>query len=469
MDRSNLQVIPPVHRLLSDPRLRDWEGRLGREVVRAHARSLLAELRAAYRKGTQAPTDEPALVDLLIDRLRSDRPGIRPIINATGILIHTGLGRAPLGESVAAHVAAVARGYCTLEFDAEGGGRGDRTAAVAELLRVLTGAEDATVVNNNAAATLLTLRALASGREVVVSRGQLVEIGGSYRLPEVFAASGARLREVGTTNKTRLVDYERAVGLDTAALLRVHTSNYQIVGFAESVAIADLATLARERGLLCIDDIGSGALGPGLPDGVAGEPTFRESLAAGADLVLGSGDKLLGGPQAGIIVGRRDAVRRVVADPLWRACRMDKLNLAALEAILRAARSPVVAARTIPLWSLLACPAGEIERRARRLADRLREQLGQTGTVVSTNAHVGGGSAPEQALPSFAVRLGAPLGRPPRPPSDAARALRLGEPAVAATVREDALWLDLRAVFPHEDEAIIQALGQSLNLVGDTP
>ena len=239
------------------------------------------------------------------------------MINATGILLNTGLGRAPLAAEAAEAVDRVVRGYCNLEFDLESGERGRRTDGVESLLARLTGAEAAAVVNNNAAATILAVRALAAGREVVVSRGQLVEIGGSFRLPEIFEVSGARLVEVGTTNRTRLADYERAIGPNTAALLRVHASNFRIVGFTEQVPIADLAALGRARGLWTIDDIGSGALAPGLPPGVAGEPTVAEGLAAGADLVLFSGDKLLGGPQCGLLVG---SARRSGSSVATRSC-----------------------------------------------------------------------------------------------------------------------------------------------------
>jgi L-seryl-tRNA(Ser) seleniumtransferase len=355
-------------------------------------------------------------------------------------------------------VAAVATGYCNLEFDLEEGLRGRRSAGVAELIRRLTGAEAATVVNNNAGATMLALRALAIGREVVVSRGQLVEIGGSYRLPEVFEASGARLREVGTTNKTRLSDYERAIGPDTAALLRVHSSNYRIVGFTESVEIADLAALGRSKGVLTIDDIGSGALGPGRPPGVVGEPTVAEGLASGADLVLCSGDKLLGGPQCGLLIGRSEVIRRVESDPLMRALRVDKMTLAALEATLRLALDPSRAARSIPLWGFLSTSVETLRDRADRLAGRLREEFGLGASAVESVAYVGGGSAPDEAIASASVRLDPPLpGRCPGA-SEASRALRVGSPAVVCRVQSGALWFDLRSVFPEDDGKIAEAI-----------
>ena len=340
-----------------------------------------------------------------------------------------------------------ARGYCNLEIDLTSGDRGRRADGVADLLQRLTGAEAAAVVNNNAAATILALRALAAGREVIVSRGQLVEIGGSFRLPEIFEVSGARLREVGTTNKTRLADYERAIGPETAALLRVHASNYRIVGFTEQVPIAELAALGKARGLWTIDDVGSGALAPGLPPGVSGEPTVAEGLAAGADLVLFSGDKLLGGPQCGLLVGRAAVVARLSADPLMRALRVDKMTLAALEATLRLALDPVLGGRSIPLWAFLTTPVDRLKERAERLAGGFRAELGLDATVVETTAFLGGGSAPADPLPSAAVRLaGADYSE-----ASLARALRLGEPAVLARVQGGAVLLDLRALSEAEE------------------
>jgi L-seryl-tRNA(Ser) seleniumtransferase len=278
-------------------------------------RQALEEARNALAEGRPFPCDPDALARRAILILDEDRPALRSVVNATGILLHTGLGRAPLAAEAAVAVLRVVNGYCNLELDLESGERGQRASGISELLRRLTGAEAATVVNNNAAATVLALRALAAGREVIVSRGQLVEIGGSFRLPEIFAVSGARLREVGTTNKTRLSDYAQAIGPDTGALLRVHASNFRIMGFTESVGIAELAALGKSRGLFTIDDIGSGALGPGRPPGISSEPTVAEGLAAGADLVLCSGDKLLGGPQCGILAGSRSAIGRIRPTP----------------------------------------------------------------------------------------------------------------------------------------------------------
>jgi L-seryl-tRNA(Ser) seleniumtransferase len=390
--------------------------------------------------------------------LRNDRPALRRVLNASGILLHTGLGRAPLASEAVEAVAASARGYCNLEIDLETGERGQRAASVATLLRALTGAEAATVVNNNAGATVLALRALAAGREVIVSRGQLIEIGGSFRLPEICAASGARLVEVGTTNRTRLVDYERAIGPETAALLRVHPSNYRIVGFTESVAIADLAALARSRGVYSIDDIGSGALGPGLPPGVGGEPTVAEGLAAGADLVLCSGDKLLGGPQCGLVLGLQTAVSRLESDPLMRALRVDKMTIAALEATLRLALDPDLAIRRVPLWAFLCAAPETLRERATGIAASFRDDLGLDASVVETQAFLGGGSLPAEPIPSWSVRVAPPYPGRGSSESEWARALRLGDPPVVTRVQGGAVLFDLRAIDPRDDSALLAAV-----------
>lgn len=457
-DPHPLRRLPPVHEVLSEPALAGWEGRRGRAEVREAVRTAIDLTRTALARGEAADPAAAAIAARAAASLASDRPCLRPVLNASGVLLHTGLGRAPLAPEAAEAVDRVVRGACNLEFDLEGGERGRRTTGVEGLLRRLTGAEAATVVNNNAAATVLALRALAAGREVVVSRGQLVEIGGSFRLPEIFEVSGARLREVGTTNKTRLADYERAVGDSTAALLRVHASNFRVVGFTESVGIAELARLARSRGLWCIDDIGSGMLTPGLPPGLAGEPTAAEGLAAGADLVLFSGDKLLGGPQCGVILGTRDAVGRVASDPLMRAVRVDKMTLAALEATIRLALDPARAADRIPLWSFLNSDPAALRERAERLAESLRSVPGLSASVVATEARLGGGGAPMESLPSSAVRLAPPYPGPFGSEAELARGLRLGEPAVVPRVRGGAVLLDLRSLAAGEDARVLEAV-----------
>ena len=453
--------LPPVHEVLAWPGLATILEAKGREATLRAVRSAIDEARQGLAAGLEPAVDVESLGRLAESSLAGERPWLRPVINATGILLNTGLGRSPLAREAAEAVDRVVRGYCNLEFDLDRGDRGNRTDGVEALLARLTGAEAAAVVNNNAAATILAVRALAAGREVVVSRGQLVEIGGSFRLPEIIEVSGARLVEVGTTNKTRLVDYERAIGPATAALLRVHPSNYRVVGFTEDVSIADLARLGLERDLWTIDDIGSGAIGPGLPPHVRGEPTATGGIEAGADLVLFSGDKLLGGPQSGILVGSSEAIKLVRRDPLMRALRVDKMTLAALETTLQLALDPALAGSKIPLWAFLNATQGRLLDRARRLSESFRSGLGLVAEVVEAHAYLGGGSAPVEPIPTAAVRVGPPF--PPSFPSEGtwARALRLGDPSVVARIQGGAVLFDLRAVAEAEDALIEDAVRRS--------
>ena len=450
--------------MIDDPSLAATIAERGYRAVVEEVRRAIDEARGRILGGDTARTEIPELAAQVVGRLRVDRRTLRPVLNLTGILLNTGLGRAPLAAEALDAIAEVARGYCNLEFDLVDGGRGHRTSGVAALLCEITGAEAAAVVNNNAGATILALRALANGREVVVSRGQLVEIGGSFRLPEIFEVSGARLREVGTTNKTRLADYERAIGPETAAILRVHPSNYRVVGFTEEVGIGDLVGLAHARGLSAIDDVGSGRLDESRPPIVGDEPSAAAGIRAGADLVLFSGDKLLGGPQCGVLVGTREAVAKVEADPLMRALRVDKLTLAALEATLRLARDPGLGAAKIPLWAALAVPVEVLRARAEGLAEAIRAGSGCAASAVETVAYLGGGSMPGREVPSAGVRIGPPF--PAAAPSEAALAatLRRGDPAVVGRVQAGALWLDLRACPARDDPEIVAALhraGQS--------
>ncbi len=380
------------------------------------------------------------------------------MINATGVLLHTGLGRAPLALEAIEAVDSVARGYCSLELDLDDGDRGRRTAGIERLLCELTGAQAATAVNNNAGATVLALKALAAGREVIVSRGELVEIGGSFRLPEILAVSGARLREVGTTNKTRLSDYKQAIGPETAAILRVHRSNFQIVGFTETPKVSDLVKLAHDRGIWAIDDIGSGAIDRDRPLAQPpDEPTAVESIKAGADVVLFSGDKLLGGPQCGVIAGTKQAVERIESDPLMRALRLDKLVLAALEATLRLALDPARAAARIPLWMMAGIPVEVLSARADALARNLG-RLGYRATVVPSNSCLGGGSAPIEPIPSSAVAISAPFPAPHESEAGLAMALRRGDLPVIVRVQKGVVLLDMRTVPADSDADLLDAL-----------
>jgi L-seryl-tRNA(Ser) seleniumtransferase len=395
------------------------------------ARSVLARAREQIRAGS----DPGDLGERLGEELRAARaPRLRRVLNATGVIVHTNLGRAPLAASALEQVADAARGYSNLEYDLAAGGRGSRQAHVAGLLSRLTGAESALVVNNNAAAVLLALAALAEGREVLVSRGELIEIGDGFRIPDVLARSGARLREVGTTNRTRAADYEDAIGPDTAVLLRVHQSNFRVVGFTEQPSVDELAQVAQSHKLVFVDDLGSGALVD-----VGDEPTARGSIAAGAELVCFSGDKLLGGPQAGIVVGRADLVERLRRHPLQRALRADKLTLAALEGTLRLA---LERPDEVPVLRMLREPAETVRERAERLADLV------AGEVEQTVARAGGGALPLAELPSFACAVEEEL----------AERLRGGEPPVVGIVRDGKLLLDCRTLADSELDEVAAAV-----------
>ena len=398
------------------------------------ARAVLARARAEI----QAGLDPGDLTTRLRDELTQIRtPSLRNVINATGVIVHTNLGRAPLPEAALAQVAVAARGYSNLELDLPSGARGSRQEHVATLLRRLTGAEAALVVNNNAGALLLAVAALADGREVLASRGELIEIGDGFRIPEVLERSGARLVEVGTTNRTRASDYERAVGDDTALLLRVHQSNFRLVGFTERPTLGELADVGRRHGLPLLDDLGSGAL-VDLGD----EPTARAALDEGADLVCFSGDKLLGGPQAGIVLGRAELVERLRRHPLHRALRIDKLSLAALAGTLLLYVEPGRALREVPVLRMLHEDPASVRARAEQLAAAVG------GEVEETVARVGGGALPLAELPSFACALEESLSAP----------LRLGDPAVVGIVRDGRLLLDCRTLADDELGAVIAAV-----------
>ena len=420
-----LRDLPSVDELLRDERLAGEPHDLAVEA----ARSALARAREEIAAGN----DPEPLVDAVLEELgRARSPSLRRVLNATGVLIHTNLGRAPLAEAALARVAEVGGGYSNLEYDLARGERGSRQDHLGPLLERLTGAEAALVVNNNAAAVLLALAALAEAREVVVSRGELIEIGDGFRIPDVLARSGARLVEVGTTNRTRAADYEHAIGPETAVLLRVHQSNFRVVGFAERPQLSELAAIARRHELPLVDDLGSGALA-----GIGDEPTPAESLRAGADLVCFSGDKLLGGPQAGIVVGRADLVERLRRHPLQRALRADKLTLAALEGTLALALDPATR-DDVPVLRMLHEPIELVRARAERLA----ELVG--GEVEETVARVGGGALPLAELPSAACAVEESLAEP----------LRLGEPPVIAVVRDGSTLLDCRTLSDAEVEQV---------------
>jgi len=446
------RALPSVDRLLAHERLRSL-GEGERPVVTEIVRQALETARAAVTQGRPAPTEDQLVESVLGLAEAVFRPSLRPLVNATGVIIHTNLGRAPLSEEAVAAMAAVAAGYSNLEFDLDAGARGSRFAHLESVLCQLTGADAAMAVNNNASAVLLALSSLARDREVIVSRGQAVEIGGGFRIPDVMRQSDARLVEAGTTNRTYLRDYESAVTPDTAAIMRVHASNFRIVGFTETPQIHDLARLAHEHGVLLLDDLGSGCLLDTTRFGLAPEPTVQESLAAGADLAMFSGDKLLGGPQAGIIVGRRDLVDRLRRHPLARALRMDKVTIAALTATLvHYLRGEAM--EKLPVWRMISAPLSDIQRRARRWV----RAIGEPAKIVDGRSMVGGGSLPEESLPTKLVAIpgdGAYV-------TDLARRLRLSDPPVVARIERDALLLDPRTVLPRQDSTVVQVVKTAL-------
>ena len=452
-----LRCLPSISALLEHEEVVGWLHALPRAAVVASLQAALEVLRERILSGeiVEALPEHDILVLAEGELTRRSMPSLRPVINATGIVLHTGLGRAPLCDSAIEAIVEGASGYCNLEYDLTTGQRGKRSAHVRQLLCDVTGAASALVVNNNAAATLLILKTFAENREVVVSRGQLVEIGGSYRLPDILAASGAKLREVGTTNRTRLSDYEKAAfpGI-TAMLLHVHTSNYQVVGFTESVGIADLVKLAKRLGVLAVDDLGSGALFDLSTHGLPPEPHVPGSLNAGADLVCFSGDKLLGGPQCGIIAGRADLIACIEANPLMRTYRVDKLILLALEATLRHYLDPEDALTSIPALRMMNVATDELAARAQALAEDLQQALpGQRFLVCSDVGYVGGGSMPGKELPTVVVQW-----RPEGATAEAvAQALRVSETPVVVRIRDGAICLDLRTIRPSDMEDLIEA------------
>ncbi len=452
--KSELRKLPSVDRMLQDEAIATLVEEHGHDLVVAAIREVLEEARQGIVAGMPCPS-VAALADSVAGRVAASlRPTLRPVINATGVIIHTNLGRAPLSAEAREAMEAVARGYSNLEFDLEAGRRGSRYVHAEELLCRLTGAEAALVVNNNAGAVLLMLTALAKGREVIISRGQLVEIGGGFRIPEVMAQSGARLVEVGTTNRTYIEDYEEAITENTAALMRAHHSNFRMTGFVHEPKLSELVELGRERGLLVLDDLGSGALLDTSAYGLAHEPTLQESLAAGVDLVSSSCDKLLGGPQGGIILGRSELIARLRRHPLTRALRVDKTTLAGLQATLLhylEGKAP----QKVPVWRMIATPLEEIERRARSWAEGLAD-LGVEVGVVDGESAVGGGSLPGETLPTRLLAIGGVT------LDELALRLRTGEPAVVGRIERDMLLFDPRTVLPAEDEALLQALRRAL-------
>ena len=448
--QDELRRLPSVDALLQDETVRTLTQRYGRTMTVEAIRTCLAKARREIQRGGQCPS-KAALVSVVSERLDAwGRPTLRPAINATGVVIHTNLGRAPLCQDALAAMATVGEGYSNLEYDLSAGVRGSRYVHAQELLCRLTGAEDALVVNNNAAAVLLALTALARDREVVISRGQLVEIGGGFRIPDVMRQSGARLIEVGTTNRTHPGDYEDAIGPDTAMLMLAHQSNFRTIGFTAQVSAKELATLGHRHHLLVYEDLGSGTLLDTEPYGFSHEPTVQEAIAAGLDLVSFSGDKLLGAPQAGILIGRADLIALLRAHPLTRALRVDKTTLAGLQATLLHYLTGD-AEDAIPVWRMLACPAEELERRAGVWAQALRA-AGVDARVIDGRSAAGGGSLPGETLPTSLVAIAVDS------PNALAARLREGEPSIIARIENDQVCLDPRTVQPAQEPALLAAL-----------
>jgi L-seryl-tRNA(Ser) seleniumtransferase len=447
---AGLRALPSVDRLLAADGAADLIAAYGRGAATDALRAALDDARARLLAGDDdAAPGLSVLVARASEALASTfDPTLRVVVNATGVIVHTNLGRALLSDEAQAAVQAVAGAYNTLEYDLAAGARGSRYVHAERLLTQITGAEAALVVNNNAAATVLVLAALAGGREVVLSRGQLVEIGGGFRVPEIMQTSGALLVEVGTTNRTHPHDYERAIGEATAMLLRVHRSNFRQEGFVADVALAEMAAIAHARGILLVDDLGSGTLLDTAVYGLPVEPTVQDSLRAGADLVTFSGDKLLGGPQAGILAGRADLIASLKAHPLARAFRADKLGYAALNAtLLHYIRDE--AAQKIPVWRMIARPLDEIAAVAERWA------AATGGAVVDARSTVGGGSLPGSGLPTRALALDVAA------PQDFLARLRAADPPIIARVEGDRVLLDPRTVLPVQEahvEAVLRGM-----------
>lgn len=458
-----LRRIPSVDQLLLQPSVVAWVSRTSHSFVVSEIQKLLHEVRAAIRSGVPAIESSIGLARLelqLEERLKQRlRPALTTVINATGVILHTNLGRAPLSVSAQKSLSAVSAQYTNLEYDLELGVRSRRDQLIEPLLRETLGCESATVVNNNAAAVFLILDTLALGREVVVSRGELIEIGGSFRIPEIMARSRARLREVGTTNKTRIRDYEEVIGPDTALVLRVHPSNYRIRGFTERPDLAGLIDLAHRHQLPLVEDIGSGCLVDLRPYGIVDEPRAQDSIAAGVDLICFSADKLLGGPQAGIIAGSRRWVDLIRTNPLMRTFRVDKLVYGALEATLASYRTGQ-ALMEIPVLRLLSMSRGELRRRTGRFLRKLQAQIpdGARAMLLEGSSVVGGGSCPDCSLGTVLLALESNQ----HSPNDIEQHLRSFHPPIIVRLEDNKVLVDLRTVFPAQEKLLLEGLQDAL-------
>ncbi len=467
MDRQEyLSRIPKVDNILSIPDTKKLLEKFPRNIVVEAIRTVLEELRQSISEAKEEELESITIdsenlipiISKLVEKIMT--PSLRKVINATGVIIHTNLGRAPLSEQALNSLSKISEGYSNLEYDLIKGERGDRQMHVKALLTTLTNAEDAMVVNNNAAAVLLALNSIAKDNEVIISRGQLVEIGGSFRIPDVISSSGAIIREVGTTNKTRLSDYQKAITDETATILRVHTSNYRIVGFAEQVSLSDLVKLGHQYDIPIMDDLGSGVLLELGVEGFEDEPTVKSSVEAGADVITFSGDKLLGGPQAGIILGKSELVEKMRTNPLARVLRVDKMILVALETTLRLYLNPKMARSQIPVIKMITCPIGKVARMSRSIEGRLKEELGNKCDIdiKKDYSKVGGGALPLLDLETRVVTLS------PNTISSDKLALKLRSLSVPIIVRidKDMLIIDPRTLLPGEDEIVVNSVKEAI-------
>jgi len=456
---NEFRKLPSIEKVLSDNRFKSYRESYPHDLLVDITRRRIEKAKRVIQTGGRAPSFDEIIQLILTEVDRLGMISLRPMINATGVILHTNLGRAPLSKDTLAAMETASRGYCNLEFDMETGARGSRQVHIEPILCQITGAEAAMVVNNNAAAVLLGLSALAKRKEVIVSRGQSVEIGGGFRVPDVMRQSGAKLVEVGTTNCTYISDYQQAIVPQTVGLLHVHSSNFKLVGFTNEASIEEISSLAKQENLISFDDVGSGCLLDTVPFGLAYEPMVQKSIAAGTDLVFFSGDKLLGGPQAGIIVGNKKLIDKIKKHPLARAVRIDKTRLAGLAAtLLHYLKGEAL--QKIPIWQMISMPVSEIERRAKLWA----EAIGDSVRVVDGESMIGGGSLPGGTLPTKLVGIGA--GTQKKSVSFAQTIsikLRNREVPIIGRINENMLFLDPRSVLPEEDQIIINAL-QSLQL-----
>lgn len=454
MGNDLLRKLPSVDRILNSDHSRSLQENAGKSLFLLCLREELDRLRERILNGETLPVDEQSILENVRERVDQEKnPALCRVINATGIILHTGLGRAVLPPDALAAISTEQKGYSLLEVDRETGDRSMRETEIVRLLKELTGAEAATVVNNNAGATLIALATLAREKEVIVSRGQLVEIGGSFRIPDVMEQSGAKLVEVGTTNKTNIQDYEKAITSETALLLKVHTSNYKIIGFTHTPSLDEMIELGNRHNIKVMDDLGSGALVDLTPYGILDEPLVQQSVESGAEVITFSGDKLLGGPQAGLIVGKKKSIEAIRRHPLYRALRVDKLNLTALEATLKLYLNPEQLRTTHPTLQMISAPVDEMEKRALELASQLQPLADWDVQVGKSTSEIGGGSVPTQGLPTRVVTVK----HSSLSPDQVSDRLRKNIPCIFTRVQQDRVLLDVRTLQKGDRKDLVDA------------